>query len=388
MRDTATVPLAPTQVTGAPVPLIDLAAQRAQIGARIEAAIGRVLDHGAFIMGPEVFEVERRLAAHCGATHVVSCSNGTTAMIMALMAWDVGRGDAVFVPSFTFTATAEVAAVLGATPVFVDVLPDTFNIDPDSLARAVAVAKQTGLSPKVVIPVDLFGQPADHDAIRAVADDHGLLILDDAAQSFGARYKDRKLGSLGDISATSFYPSKPLGCYGDGGAVFTNNEEWAKKLVQVRVHGQSRDRNENVRIGLTARFDSIQAAVLLEKLNVFDAECDMRNTIAARYAAGLQDVVATPVVRPDCTSVWAQYTIASPRRDRIVAALNARNISNALFYARPIHTQAPYRGFPVAGGGLPVTERLAQEVVSLPMHPYLAADIQDDIIATVRAAIL
>lgn len=381
MRDTATVPVA-----AAPVPLIDLQAQRQRLGTRIEAAINRVLDHGAYIMGPEVFEAEKRLAAISGAQHVITCSNGTTAMVMALMAWDIGRGDAVFVPSFTFTATAEVAAIIGATPVFVDVLPDTFNMDPDSLVRAIAVAEQTGLKPRVVIPVDLFGQPADHDAIRAIADKHGLLILDDAAQSFGASYKGRKLGAIADITATSFYPSKPLGCYGDGGAVFTNNEEWAKKLMQVRVHGQGRDRNENVRVGLTARFDSIQAAVLLEKLAIFEEECQARDKIAARYDAGLKGAVTTPFIRPDSTCVWAQYTISSPRRDRIVAALTAKKISTAVFYAKPIHLQQPYRGFPVAGGGLPVTEKLAHDVVSLPMHPYLATDVQDEIIATVRGA--
>lgn len=382
MRDIATLPVVP-----APVPLIDLQAQRARIGARIEAAIKRVLDHGAYIMGPEVVEVERRLAALSGAQHVVSCSNGTTAMVMALMAWDVGRGDAVFVPSFTFTATAEVAAIIGATPMFVDVLPDTYNMDPDSLARAISVAEQIGLKPRVVIPVDLFGQPADHDAIRVVADKHGLLILDDAAQSFGASYKGKRLGALADITATSFYPSKPLGCYGDGGAVFTNNEEWAKRLTQVRVHGQGRDRNETMRVGLTARFDSIQAAVLIEKLAIFEDECRAREKVAARYDAGLKGAVTTPHVRPDCTSVWAQYTITSPRRDRIVAALTAKKISTAVFYARPIHLQTPYRGFPVAAGGLPVTERLAQEVVSLPMHPYLAPGVQDEIIAAVRASL-
>jgi dTDP-4-amino-4,6-dideoxygalactose transaminase len=382
MRDTATA-----AVPRIPVPLIDLAAQRARLGNRIEAAIGRVLDHGAFIMGPEVLEAERRLAARSNAAHVVTCSNGTTAMIMALMVWEVGRGDAVFVPSFTFTATAEVAAIAGATPVFVDVSPDTFNMDPESLLRAIQVAEQMGLKPRVVIPVDLFGHPADHDAIRAIADKYGLFVLDDAAQSFGAAYKGRKLGAVGDITATSFYPSKPLGCYGDGGAVFTDNEEWAKKLLQVRVHGQGRDRNENVRFGLTARFDSIQAAVLLEKLAIFDEECAARQAIAARYDTGLSGAVTTPVVRADCTSVWAQYTVVSSRRDWIVAALKAKNIATALFYARPIHQQTPYRGFPVAGGGLPVTERLAQEVVSLPLHPYLAADVQDEIIATVRAAV-
>jgi len=370
------------------VAFIDLQAQRARIGTRIEAAIGRVLAHGGFIMGPEVAEVERKLAAHCGATHVVTCASGATALVMALMAKDVGRGDAVFVPSFTFTATAEVPALVGATPVFVDVLPDTFNLDPASLERAVAVAKQTGLRPACVIPVDLFGQPADYDSIKTVADRHGLWILDDAAQSFGARYKGRPLGTCADITATSFYPSKPLGCYGDGGAVFTDDEEIAKRLRQVRVHGQGSDRNENVRIGLTARFDSIQAAILLEKLAIFDAECTERQAIAERYTAALSSVVTTPVVRPDCTSVWAQYTVVSSRRDRIAAVLQAQAIPSAIFYPRPIHTQPPYRGFPVATGGLPVTEQLARDVISLPMHPYLTPEMQNRVIAAVKTAVV
>jgi dTDP-4-amino-4,6-dideoxygalactose transaminase len=382
MRDSATAPVELPAVA-----FIDLQAQRARIGARMEAAINRVLAHGGFIMGPEVAEVERRLAVHCDAKHVISCSSGTTALIMALMAKDVGRGDAVFVPSFTFTATAEVTALVGATPVFVDVLPDTFNLDPASLERAVAVAKHAGLRPACVIPVDLFGQPVDFDAIKAVADAHGLWILDDAAQSYGARYKGRALGTCADITTTSFYPSKPLGCYGDGGAVFTEDDDIAKRLTQVRVHGQARDRNENVRLGLTARFDTIQAAVLLEKLLIFDAECAERRAVAARYTAGLQDVVKTPVVRADCTSVWAQYTITSPRRDRIAAALQAENIPTTIHYLKPIHTQAPYRGYPVVTGGLPVTEHLAQEVLSLPMHPYLTTEMQERIIAAVRRAL-
>lgn len=382
MRDTASAP-----IDLAAVAFIDLQAQRARIGARMEAAISRVLAHGGFIMGPEVAEAERRLAQRCGAKHVISCSSGTTAIVMALMAEGVGRGDAVFVPSFTFTATAEAPVILGATPVFVDVLPDTFNMDPASLARAVAVAKQTGLRPACVIPVDLFGQPVDFDGIDEVAKANGLWVLDDAAQSFGASYKGRALGTCGHITATSFYPSKPLGCYGDGGAVFTDDDEAAKKLRQVRVHGQGHDRNDNVRIGLTGRFDSIQAAVLLEKLAIFDAECAERNEIAARYTAHLHNVVTTPVVRKDCTSVWAQYTITSPRRDRIAATLQAQHIPTAIFYPKPIHTQPPYRGFPVASGGLPVTERLSQEVISLPMHPYLTAEAQDRVIAAVQTAL-
>jgi len=383
MRDSATAPIDLSAVA-----FIDLQAQRARIGARMDAAIARVLAHGGFIMGPEVAEVERRLAQRCGVKHAISCSSGTTAIVMALMAREVGRGDAVFVPSFTFTATAEAPAILGATPVFVDVLADTFDIDPLSLERAVAVAKQTGLRPACVIPVDLFGQPADYDAVRAVTAQHDMWILGDAAQSFGASYKGKALGTCADITTTSFYPSKPLGCYGDGGALFTDDDETARRLTQVRVHGQGRDRNENVRVGLTGRFDSLQAAVLLEKLAIFDDECAERQAVAERYAAGLKDVVTTPAVRPDCTSVWAQYTIKSPRRDRIAAVLQAQNIPTHIHYLRPIHTQAPYRGFPMASGGLPVTEQLAQEVISLPMHPYLTADAQARVIAAVRSALV
>ena len=383
MRDSATAPVRPE-----PIMFVNLQAQRARISGPIDAAIARVLKHGHFIMGPEVTEVERKLAAHSGAKHVITCSNGTSALLLALMARDIGRGDAVFVPSFTFTATVEVVVLLGATPVFVDVLPDTFNMDAASLENAVFVAKKMGLKPTCVIPVDLFGQPVDFDAIQALADAHTLWVLDDAAQSYGATYKGRRLGTCADAAATSFYPSKPLGCYGDGGAVFTNDDETARRVAQVRVHGQGRDCNENVRLGVTARFDSIQAAVLIEKLAIFDEECKTRNDIAARYTSGLKDVVTTPLLRSDCTSVWAQYTVTSPRRDRIITVLHGQNIPTALFYPRPVHTQAPYRGFPTATGGLPITERLAGKVVSLPMHPYLAPDVQERVIAAVRAALL
>ncbi len=383
MRDSATAPVEQHAIA-----FVDLQAQRARIGARIDAAIARVLAHGAFIMGPEVAEVERRLAHHSGARHVICCSSGTDALVMSLLAQDVGRGDAVFVPSFTFTATAEAAVLVGATPVFVDVHPDTFNLNAASLERAIGVAKQMGLKPACVISVDLFGQAADFDSIKAVTAAHGLWILDDAAQSYGARYNGKRLGTCSEITATSFYPSKPLGCYGDGGAVFTDDSDLARRLTQVRVHGQGSDRNNPVRIGLTARFDSIQAAILIEKLEIFDAECNERNAIAERYTSGLKGAVTTPVLAPGCTSVWAHYTITSPRRDRITAALQAQNIPTAVFYSRPIHMQGPYRGFPVAPGGLPVTEQLAREVVSLPMHPYLTPELQDRVIAAVRAAVV
>jgi dTDP-4-amino-4,6-dideoxygalactose transaminase len=382
MPDSAKVP-----ARSAPIAFIDLQAQRARIAPRIDAAIARVLAHGAFIMGPEVAELERRLAQHSDTKHVVSCSSGTDALLMCLLAQDIGRGDAVFVPSFSFTATAEVVVLAGATPVFVDVLPDTFNMDAASLERAIAVARQTGLKPTCVIPVDLFGQPTDIAAITRVAEAHKLWVLNDAAQSYGATYRGKRLGPFGGATATSFYPSKPLGCYGDGGAIFTNDDELHHRLIQVRVHGQGRDRNETLRIGLTARFDSIQAAVLLEKLAIFDDECVARQKCAEHYNAGLANVVQIPVVAKDATSVWAQYTVRSNRRDRIVASLNAKQIPTQVFYPKPIHTQTPYKGYPVAGGGLPVTEQLAQDVVCLPLHPYLSAEDQERVIAAVRAAV-
>ncbi|MDX2143627.1 MAG: DegT/DnrJ/EryC1/StrS aminotransferase family protein [Rhodospirillaceae bacterium] len=387
MRDSAIARAQASTATPRPIPFIDLQAQRARIGARIDAAIAKVMAHGAFVMGPEVAELERRLAAHAGTKHVVSCSSGTDALLMPLMAKDVGPGDAVFVPSFTFTATAEVAALMGATPVFVDVEPDTFNMDAKSLARAIATARRMGLKPRAVIPVDLFGQPADMNEINALCAAEGVWGLADAAQSYGAAYHNRRVGSLAEVTATSFYPSKPLGAYGDGGAIFTDDDDLHHRLLQIRVHGQGKDRNENVRIGLTARLDTIQAAVLLEKLAIFDEECVTRQAVAARYTKMLTGLVDTPVVRADRSSIWAQYTVCSDKRDRIVAGLRAESIPTAVFYPKPVHVQPAYRMYPQAEGGLPVTERLAQRVVSLPMHAYLTEADQDRIVAAVARAV-
>jgi dTDP-4-amino-4,6-dideoxygalactose transaminase len=377
MRDTASSPL----------PFIDLQAQRARISDEIDAGIARVLDHGAFIMGPEVLEVEAELAARAHVAHCLTCSSGTDALMLPLMAAEIGPGDAVFVPSFTFTSSAEVPALLGANPVFVDIDPVTFNMDAENLDLAVSAAKGAGLSPKVVMTVDLFGQPADYDRIQSVAGDHGLWILDDAAQSFGASYNGTPVGALGRVTGTSFYPSKPLGCYGDGGAVLTDDTDLFDRMKSVRVHGNGGGDGAITRIGLTARFDSIQAAVLLAKLTIFEDECARRNTIAARYSDALKDVVTTPAIASGATSVWAQYTIVSEHRDTIVETLAAEGITTALFYPKPLHTQEPYRGFVLPGGGLPVTERLAQQTVSLPLYPYLDTDAQDRIIAAVKAAV-
>lgn len=386
MPDTAP-PAAATVDAAKPIPFIDLQAQRKRIEAGVNAAIQKVLAHGGFVMGPEVAALERKLAEHCGAKHVLTCSSGTDALVIPLMAKGVGHGDAVFVPSFTFTATAEVVALSNATPVFVDVEPDTFNMDVKNLARAITTARKQGLHPRAVIPVDLFGQPADMDEINALCAKEGVWVLADAAQSYGAGYKNKRVGALAEVSATSFYPSKPLGCYGDGGAVFTDDADFYQRMTHIRVHGQGKDRNENVCIGLTARLDTIQAAVLLEKLSIFDSECAERQKIAARYNKLLGGVVDTPVVRADRTSVWAQYTIKSRLRDKIVSTLAAEKIPTAMFYPRPIHVQPAYRMYPVVEGGLPVTEQLSREVVSLPMHAYLTEADQDRIVAAVQRAV-
>jgi UDP-2-acetamido-2-deoxy-ribo-hexuluronate aminotransferase len=372
-----------------PIPFIDVAAQRRRLGRAIDDAIARVLAHCQFIQGPEVRALEAELAAFCGARHAIGCSNGTDALRLVLMAWGIGPGDAVICPTFTFCATAEVVALCGATPVLADVDAETFNLDPASCERAVVTATRLGLKPRAVIPVDLFGLPADHDAIAAVAAAHGLLVLDDAAQAFGASYKGRKLGVLAPATATSFFPAKPLGCYGDGGAVFTDDDALAARLKSLRVHGEGADKYDAERIGLTGRLDTMQAAILLEKLKIFPEEIAARNKVAQRYAAGLDGIAALPQVPAAMTSVWAQYTIrlAPGRRGALGAALKAQGIPTAIYYVKPLHRQAAYRHFPVADGGVPVSERLAEEVISLPMHAYLEEPVQDRIIAAVRRAL-
>jgi dTDP-4-amino-4,6-dideoxygalactose transaminase len=372
------------------VPFIDIAAQRTRLGNAIDKAIARVLDHCQFINGPEVTQFEAELAAHSGAKHVVTCASGTDALLMVLMAKGVGRGDAVLCPSFTFCATGEVVVLTGATPVFVDVDESTFNMDIGSLKRGIVTARNRGLKPRVVIPVDLFGQSADHDAIAALAEAEGLFVLDDAAQGFGASYKGRKLGTLGHATATSFFPAKPLGCFGDGGAIFTDDAELAETLKSIRVHGQGSEKYDNVRIGLTARLDTMQAAILIEKLKIFDDEILARNKAAERYARGLSNVVTVPRLAPGCTSVWAQYTIRLPKgvdRDGFAAALKAQGVPTAIYYPKSMHQQTAYREFPVVDGGLPVSERLSAEVISLPMHAYLDEATQDRVIAAVRDAV-
>jgi dTDP-4-amino-4,6-dideoxygalactose transaminase len=296
----------------------------------------------------------------------------------------------VLCPSFTFCATGEAVALTGATPLFVDVDEATFNMDANSLKRGIATAKKLGLKPKAVIPVDLFGQSADHDAIGAIAEAEGLFVLDDAAQAFGASYKGRRLGTSALATATSFFPAKPLGCFGDGGAIFTDDADLAETLRSVRVHGQGSDKYDNVRLGLTGRLDTVQAAILIEKLKIFEDEIAARNEVAERYARGLGNVVSVPHVAAGCISVWAQYTIRLPHgtdRDSFAAALKAQGVPTAIYYPKSMHQQTAYRNFPVADGGLPVCERLSSDVISLPMHAYLDEPTQDRVIQAVRGAL-
>ncbi len=371
------------------LPFIDLAAQRAALGPRVEEAILSVVRHGAYVMGPEVGQLEEELAAFCGAKHVVSCGSGTDALALVLMAKGVKPGDAILCPSFTFAATAEVICWLGAAPVFVDVREDSFNLDIDSIEAGLVTARERGLRPVGMIPVDLFGQPADYAPIEAICAREGLWLLADAAQSFGAHYQGRKVGTIGDATATSFFPAKPLGCYGDGGAIFTDDSELDAVLRSLRNHGQGADRYEYARIGMNGRLDTIQAAVLIEKLRVFADEIAARDRIAARYAAGLSDCAMIPQVMAGSSSVWAQYTLRVPGFDRSAfqAQLRDAGVPTAIYYPRPLHRQDAYAQYPSAGNGLPVTDRLAQEVVSLPMHPYLGEADQDHIIATTRKAL-
>jgi len=372
-----------------PVAFIDIGAQRRRLGLAIDEAVSRVLTHCQFVSGPEVTQLEADLAAFCGAKHVVACASGTDALLMVLMAKEIGPGDAVLVPSFTFCATGEVVALVGATPVFVDVDETTFNIDVASLKRGIATARKAGLKPKAVIPVDLFGQSADHDAVAKVAAEEGLFVLDDAAQGFGAIYKGKRLGTFGLATATSFFPAKPLGCFGDGGAIFTDDASLAEKLRSVRVHGQGSEKYDNVRLGLTGRLDTMQAAILIEKLKIFPDEIEARNRVASAYAKGLGDVVNVPKVPEGNISVWAQYTIRveDGTREAFAESLKAKGIPSAIYYPKSMHQQTAYRHFPVADGGLPVCEKLSRECISLPMHPYLDTAAQDRVISAVRDAV-
>jgi dTDP-4-amino-4,6-dideoxygalactose transaminase len=351
---------------------IDLAAQQKLIRPELEAAILKVLDHGQYIMGPEVNELETSLREFTGAKHALTCANGTDALTLVLMAWGIGPGDAVFVPSFTYVASAEAPAQLGATPFFVDVCENNFNIDPQSFKQAVIDSRKLGLRPAVVIPVDLFGQPADVDAITEIAHADGIKVLVDGAQSFGATSKGRHVGTMGDATTTSFFPAKPLGCYGDGGAIFTNNDEAAHLLNSARLHGKGTEKYDNVRVGLNSRLDTIQAAILLEKLKIFPTELKSRDKLAEAYMEYLYHPSCTgPMLESNKTSAWAQFTVKTPFRDDFRAGLASMNIPTAIYYPKPLHLQAGYKHFPVVSTGVINSQNLSDTVFSLPMHPYI-----------------
>jgi len=369
------------------IPFIDLQTQYRRLEPEIRARIDRVLEHGQFIMGPEVAELEAALARRAGVRHAVACSSGTDALLMGLMAEDVGPGDAVFTTPFTFIATAEVISLLGATPVFVDIDERTFNIDPGQLAESVDKTRRAGrLRPRGVIPVDLFGLPADYDAIGETARAHELFILEDAAQSFGGSYHGRAAGGLGDLAALSFFPAKPLGCYGDGGAVLADDDERAQRLRSIRIHGKGRDKYDNVRIGLNARMDTLQAGIVLAKLEAFPRELELREAAAQRYTEGLAGALTTPYIPPGCTSAWAQYSVVCDQRDRLQAALKESGIPSVVYYPKPLHLQSAFAPLGHAAGDFPVSEATAARILSLPMHPYLDAGTQAAVVAAVREA--
>jgi dTDP-4-amino-4,6-dideoxygalactose transaminase len=368
------------------IPFIDLQTQRARIADKIDAAIARVLAHGQFIFGPEVKSLEAQLAAFCGAKHCVANANGTDALVLPLMAWGVGKGDAVFCPSFTFAATAEIVPWTEATPVFVDVLADSYNMDPASLEAAIAGVKKEGkLTPKAVIAVDLFGQPADYPAIAAICKREGLKLIADSAQGFGCTLNGKHPMHWADATTTSFFPAKPLGCYGDGGATLANDDADTVLMRSYAFHGASGDDKYNcARIGMNSRLDTIQAAILIEKLAIFADEIRARNVAADRYAQMLEGLVQTPKMIEGGVSTWAQYVIEADDRDGLAAHLREAGVPSAQYYPKPLHVQTAYEAFPVGAGGMKVSETICHRVLALPMHPYLDEATQAKIADAVR----
>jgi dTDP-4-amino-4,6-dideoxygalactose transaminase len=365
---------------------IDLKRQQQRIEGSLKKRINTVLEHGNFILGPEIKELEHVLAEYTGVSHCLSCASGTDALLLALMAYNVGPGDAILTSPFTFFATAEVIALLGATPVFVDIDPITYNIDPKKIAESINTIKNgkfpfvkipRGLKLRGIIPVDIFGLPADYDAINRIAKDNGLFVIEDAAQSFGGTYKGRKACSLAPVAATSFFPAKPLGCYGDGGALFTDDKAYLEILGSLRVHGQGSDKYENIRIGINGRMDTIQAAIVLAKMEIFREEMELRQKVAARYSALLKgrNVIA-PAVPEGYSSAWAQYSIQSENRHEIMERLKTAGIPTAIYYPKPLHLQTAFSYLGYQKGSMPVSEKAADRIFSVPMHPYLTEEEQ------------
>lgn len=373
------------------IQFIDLHAQQSRISDRINSAINTVLRHGKYIMGPEVAELENKLAAYCGVKHAISCSNGTDALLMVLMALNVSQGDVVFLPAFTFTATPEVVALLGAELVFVDVQNETFNICPESLEKAILSARKAGLNPKAIMAVDLFGQMADYPKIQKIADEYQLQIIADAAQSFGASLHGKMSGDYGIATTFSFFPAKPLGCYGDGGCIVTNDDQFAEILRSIRVHGKGAHKYDNVRIGLNARLDTIQAAILLEKLRIFPDEVRARQELADFYSANIGSVAQTPGVIEGGQSVWAQYTLALPdtvNRQIFSQNLKEAGVPTAIYYDRPLHHQTAYSRYHLSQDiSLEISEKLSKTVISLPMSAYVTEKQRDYVVEMVQKSI-
>lgn len=370
-----------------PIAFIDLKTQRERIAGRVDSAVARVMAHGAFILGPEVTELEQQLAAYVGVRHAITCASGTDAILLALLAYGIRPGDAVFMPAFGFVAAAEMTALLGATPVFVDVDPDNFNLDPQSLATAIKEQRQGVFRPAAILAIDLYGQAADYSSLSDIADQEGLPIIEDAAQSFGGTFQGKKCGALAPIATTSFYPAKPLGCYGDGGAIFTDDDALAQTMRQMRVHGEGSEKYQFKHVGINGRMDTIQAAVLLEKLAIFDDELAHRQKIAERYDAALGSLVKSPKCMPQTSSAWAQYTIQVEDRTAFAEKLREDGIPTAVHYPVSLTDLAPYEKFPVVKGGVPTSEALAKKVISLPMHPYLKEETQERIVTAIRKAV-
>ena len=372
------------------IPFINLQAQYSKNKTNINKSIQKVLDHGQYIMGPEVHELELQLADHIGVKHAITCSSGTDALVLPLMAKKLEKKDAVFTSPFTFFASAESISLAGGTPVFVDIDPQTYNIDPIALAEKVEeIIKEGKLNPKGILAVDLFGIAAEYEKINAIAKKYNLFVLEDAAQSFAADYHGKKACGLADIAATSFYPAKPLGCYGDGGAVFTNDSDLYETLVSLRVHGQGKtgDKYDNVRIGINARMDTIQASILLEKLKHYDHEIVQRNRVAQSYTENLKDILITPTIPNGQGSVWAQYSVQSDEREHIRESLQAQGIPTAVFYPIPIHLSTAYQYLGYKVGDFPVCETISQKIFSLPMHPYLEEEQITTISNTIKQSL-
>jgi dTDP-4-amino-4,6-dideoxygalactose transaminase len=372
---------------------IDLKQQYKKIEASVQKRINAVLSHGNYILGPEINELEEKLARYVGTKHCLTCASGTDALLLALMAKNIGPGDAVLTTPFTFVATAEAIALVGATPIFADIDPVTYNIDPHKILKVINDYKSDkpigripmGLKLRGIIPVDIFGLPADYDAINKIAMDNGLFVLEDAAQSFGGMYKGKKAGSLAGIAATSFFPAKPLGCYGDGGALFTDDNELLAILKSLRVHGQGADKYENVRIGINGRMDTVQAAILLAKLEVFDGELDLRQSVAQRYSRLLGNAVAAPKIPEGYLSAWAQYSVQTENRAGKMDALKKQGIPSAIYYPKPLHLQTAFSYLGYAKGDFPIAENVSERIFSVPMHPYLTEEEQARIAACIIA---